>query len=708
MRLAKILLLLLWMMSVVLIWTHWEGERQERLAESNMMLATTYQASVTMYRLAAEILIADVVKRPEVLSVFAEGVSSQGAARDIARGKLYRTLAPAYAHLTEQGIHQLQFHTADGYSFLRFHAPEKFGDPLFDIRPTVRLANTEKRNTFGFEVGRINSGFRYVFPLFYEAKHLGSVEASITFRMLSAAMSSIDPGHEYLLVLRRAAVERALLQERRSLFAASSLNDEFLVEDPGLHLPDSPPAVSLPVQKLNTLLGANAEVSFRMRAGQPFALALQLEGNGWAVAFEPIKDLSGSAVAYVISYAPAPFLADQRLERTFALAAVTLAFAGIFGLTWRLLQAHRTLHQEKQQLQIVTDTIADGLFVMDFHGQIVRINPAFTEILGYREDDIVGSVGHNRFHRHRDGHGRLAAEDCPIIAATRKGEDYSGEELFLHKDGRLLTVEVFCKPVMQHAQLQGSVTAFRDISERKETEERLKEADRVKSEFLANVSHEFRTPMTIFMGAIEHLQTIDRDAEHQELLEMADNASQRLYTLINDILDFSKLEAQRMELEREAVNVQECLGEVVALMSLKAQEKGLALDCAVAPGVPALVEGDRYRLGQVLINLVGNAIKFTDRGEVKLFVKCHDDMLEFSVSDTGIGIPEEKLGNIFEIFTQVDGASTRRHSGTGLGLTISRRLVELMGGRISVYSQLGQGSVFTFTLPMKSPPPSDR
>jgi osomolarity two-component system sensor histidine kinase NIK1 len=175
-----------------------------------------------------------------------------------------------------------------------------------------------------------------------------------------------------------------------------------------------------------------------------------------------------------------------------------------------------------------------------------------------------------------------------------------------------------------------------------------------------------------------------------------------LYTLINGVLDFSRIEAQKIVIDKGQFNLRESLYELMEMMISKAQHKNLRLELDVASGVPEFVEGDRYWLGQVLTNLMENAIKFSDEGGVKVTVQSQPRCLEFTVSDTGIGIPEDKLETIFETFTQGDGSSTRRYSGTGLGLSIAKRLVELMGGRISVHSRPGHGSEFTFTLPVKS------
>ena len=251
---------------------------------------------------------------------------------------------------------------------------------------------------------------------------------------------------------------------------------------------------------------------------------------------------------------------------------------------------------------------------------------------------------------------------------------------------------------------------FTDITERKEGENALQEAkaaadeaSRAKSEFLANMSHEIRTPMTVFMAAIEHLLQIDRNSERRHLLEMADQSAKRLRALIDDILDFSRIEARKIAIEEAPFELRACVAEAVNMFALPARQQGLQLKVEIEGQVPRVVLGDSDRLGQILINLVGNAVKFTHEGEVRVCVKPKNAFLEFAVADTGIGIPEDKRDLLFESFSQADASFTRKYGGSGLGLAISKGLVELMDGKISVQSRKGQGSVFTFTLPLKTP-----
>jgi PAS domain S-box-containing protein len=349
----------------------------------------------------------------------------------------------------------------------------------------------------------------------------------------------------------------------------------------------------------------------------------------------------------------------------------------------------------------ILEQAGEAIIVCDKTGRVIRASGQSKELFGsdpmFQPFDRLGLL-------------RVARTGQPFsIAAPLSGLIFRGVEVMFERHGRQNHLLLNAKPFLRQQKTLGCVLTLIDITHRKRAEDALKEAkdsadeaSRAKSEFLANMSHEIRTPMTVFMVALEHLLQIDSNPERRQLLEMADQSAQRLRALIDDILDFSRIEAQRVDFEEEPFDLRASVRSTVAMMRLQAQEKNLPLELYLSPDLPTLVRGDSGRLGQILTNLIANAIKFTDTGEVRVSVQLRDNRLEFAVSDTGIGIPEEKRDLIFQSFSQADSSFKRKFGGTGLGLAISQGLVRLMGGEIGVRDRDGGGSVFLFTLPLKA------
>ncbi|GBD36272.1 Signal transduction histidine-protein kinase BarA [bacterium HR36] len=341
----------------------------------------------------------------------------------------------------------------------------------------------------------------------------------------------------------------------------------------------------------------------------------------------------------------------------------------------------------------------------DREGRFTFANQKFCQMLGRSTEEILGKTDYDFFppqladkYRRDD---RWVLETGEIFEDVEEHQTPAREKLF---------VQVIKSPVRDAA---GNIVEvqcmFVDVTERKRAEEALRKAreaaeaaNRAKSDFLANMSHEIRTPLNAVIGLTELLLQTPINDLQREYLQMILESGELLLALINDVLDFSKIEAGKLELDHRPFDLWEQMGDTVKLLAARASQKGLELACDIAADVPGVVVGDAGRLRQVLLNLLSNAIKFTEHGEVVVQVRCQERqndhaLLLFSVRDTGIGIPRDKQERIFQAFEQVDTSTTRRYGGTGLGLAIASKLVGLMGGRIWVESEPGQGSTFYFT-----------
>jgi len=356
-------------------------------------------------------------------------------------------------------------------------------------------------------------------------------------------------------------------------------------------------------------------------------------------------------------------------------------------------EALRAAYKFQQQL---LSTAATAIFTVDANQRITSVNDEFCALTGFREEEVVG--------QHCDVlQGDPCLEKCGLFDPHRVEPIFKKQCTIQAKNGRRLTILKNANLTHDDAgRVLGGIESFVDVTALIEAREAAESANRLKSEFLANMSHEIRTPMNGIIGMTELALDTDLTPEQREYLEMVQSSADSLRTLLNDILDYSKIEAGKLDLEAIDFNLRDSLGDTLKTLALRAHEKGLELTYHIPPDVPEGLVGDPGRLRQIVVNLIGNAIKFTEQGEIVLEVVLESQTeeevsLHFAVRDTGIGIPPEKQEVIFESFAQADGSTTRRYGGTGLGLTISSQLVGLMGGRIWVESEVGRGSTFHFT-----------
>jgi PAS domain S-box-containing protein len=373
-------------------------------------------------------------------------------------------------------------------------------------------------------------------------------------------------------------------------------------------------------------------------------------------------------------------------------------------------RAEEEMRANEERLRQGVQVAHIGIFEHDHRTDTPYFAPEMREIYGFGAEEPV-TLPVLLSHIHPEDRERISA-------AIERAHDPAGDGMFavehrlLHTDGSIRQISVRARTFFTEdggvRRPLRTVGAAVDITERKRMEEDLRAAkeaaegaNRVKSEFLANMSHELRTPLTVIMTSLEMLRDPALSgADTATFFEMADSSAQHLLEIIDDLLDITRIEARQLRIEESVFDLRQCVRRVAEKFAAQAREKGLLYRWEVAPQLPVQVVGDPVRVGQVLLNLVDNAVKFTDRGEVTVTAAEDAEGIAFTVRDTGIGIPDEKMELLFRPFTQVDSSLTRRHGGTGLGLAISKELVEQMGGTIRAESSSG-GSTFIFTLPLQ-------
>lgn len=365
-------------------------------------------------------------------------------------------------------------------------------------------------------------------------------------------------------------------------------------------------------------------------------------------------------------------------------------------------RAEQALSESDQRVRTILSSIQAGIIIVDAETHtIVDANAAALTMIGTQRDEVVGKSCHGFICLAQEG-------QCPMQDLARSMDDV--ESVLLRADGSALPVLKTVARVKLNGR-QHYVESLVNITRRRQVEQDLEKAKavaeaatRAKSEFLANMSHEIRTPLNAIMGMGELLLQTKLDAVQREYADVMRNSGDALLSIINDILDLSKIEAGKLEFESIAFDIRCCLDEVGDIVGHRANEKGLEMAIFVHPEVPAKIKGDPGRLRQILLNLANNAIKFTSEGEVVIRVEVeHGDLqhvvLLFSVTDTGIGVPEDRMDRLFKPFSQIDASTTRKYGGTGLGLIICAHLVEKMNGRLGVESAVGRGSRFWFSAP---------
>ena len=374
--------------------------------------------------------------------------------------------------------------------------------------------------------------------------------------------------------------------------------------------------------------------------------------------------------------------------------------------TKNLAEIGEVLKKSEEKYRTILENIEDGYYEVDIAGNMTFFNDAACRITGYSEDELMGM--NNREYTEEKNASKLYREYNKVYETGIPTKRLDWE--IVKKDGTTGSLETSISLITgSGGQPIGFRGIIRDVAERKELEREIlekknsaEEATKAKSEFLANMSHEIRTPLYGIVGMTELALDTELDDNQKNIFQTINAEAGALQDVINDILDFSKIEAGKFDIENIPFDLRVTVQDVANSFAHRAEQKGLNSISFLSPNVPPLLIGDPARLRQIMVNLMGNALKFTHKGELyfkgELVEELEDRVkIRFSIKDTGIGIPKDRQSTIFESFTQADGSTTRKHGGTGLGTTISKQLAEMMGGEIGFESEEGKGSTFWFT-----------
>ncbi|GAK55408.1 two-component sensor/response regulator hybrid [Candidatus Vecturithrix granuli] len=697
-----LLFLLLSMISGIGIYQHTQQKQARYFFKEAEVLQVAYHAILNTYAQTARTVSDEISQQADIMEMLQEAMTADEARQNTLRNTLFVKLYPTYNRLQKQNIPLFHFQFPNGISFLKMHNPEKYGEPLFKERPSIKLTNSLQIATRGFEIGSDDVGFRYVFPLFFNLIHVGSLEIGVSLNGIREHLEALFL-RENVFLLKK---EMLGAQSVSSDYTPSLISADYVRDDLNICVHEGE----------DTLRSLDQQISERaaqhLAVGKSFVIPAHIQKNDFLVIFIPIEDVERNHVGYVVKYARDSVV--RQYTRTFylQLGGSTVIVLLLVSAVYAINRSRDLIAHSRDQLQRITDSMMEGLFVLDRKQQITFVNPAAEKIMKCSQTELIGKNVHDFIH---DQLSQSELKDSPerrVYQAIHAGLTYASDEHhFLIGDHTLVSMEVSCAPIYEHGRFLGTVLVFRDITSRKQAEEQLQlmnqqlqEASQHKSSFLASMSHELRTPLNAMIGYTSLTLRALKDTlppRHLKNLIKAEHSSRLLLQLINDILDFSKIEAGKMETCIESTVLTEVFEDVIVTAEGLLLDKPVALQKSFPETLP-VIYSDYTKLKQILNNLLSNAIKFTSEGQVILRAEYrqNEQIIRIEVEDTGCGIPQDKLGSIFESFKQVDGSIKKKFGGTGLGLAISKKLCLMLGIEIGVESELDKGALFWLNVPI--------
>jgi PAS domain S-box-containing protein len=640
-------------------------------------------------------LAADASMMGAVLDVILRDEQLEAALKAKDRRALLEPTQTLFEQLrSERGITHLYFTGPDRINILRVHKPDIHGDKI--NRFTTLEAEKTGNPSYGIELGPLGTfTLRAVEPWYDGEQLIGYVELGEEIEHLTHRLHDIL-GVEVYVAIEKKYLDRENWETGMRMLGRTAEWDRFasvVMIDQTLNVfPES--LGKFLAEERHTSMVTDVDVS--------------LNDRRYRSRFIHLEDAGGRQVGDMVVMTDVTGLVSYLHATVFIIGMICLTMGGLLFMFFyvfvgRVEEQMATASEELIRVNKAVESASDAVIMLNLSGQPFYQNKASMDLFGYSVEEIKTGGGLSILHADQE----VAHQVFDTIA---KGRAWRGEVEMRTREGNSIAVSLRADAIRgETGRIVGFIGIHTDISERKRAEEALRKtkdqaeaASRAKSDFLANVSHEIRTPMNAIIGMTELALSTQLTTEQQDYLRTVQASADSLLSLLNLILDLSKIEAGQLELDEIDFDLRTTLENAADMLAVRAEEAGLELTCHIKPGVPVALVGDPVRLRQIIINLAANAVKFTQEGQVTISVEAQKEedssaFLHFTVSDTGIGIPPDKIETIFESFRQADASTTRKYGGTGLGLAISKQLVEMMGGEIWVESELEKGSTFHFT-----------
>ncbi len=631
---------------------------------------------------------------PQIANIMYEAAHSDSAMQEVLRRELYGRTKEVFESLKEFDIRVLFFHLPEQIAFLRVHEPEKFGDCITILRPSIVKSQDEQKKITAFETGKFFDGFRTVYPLFYRGSFSGTVEIAYPFLALKKLAMHQSPGAYTFLVKRSIVLKKTEASDvakhyRYSLMSSDYFEDEESALEKGVN--------GFEKDELRALLTENKEkIQDVLKEGKLQGVKLNYKGKHALLVLKPVNEIGGTHSAYMVEITPDHVMFETQWNQFLALLSVIAFLLAL--LMWYVYRYNRSILLLEQYKHAMDESLI--VSKTDSRGIITYVNRRFTQTNGYSEEELIGKP--HSIIRHPDTPASVFKEmfdtisNGDIFRTTLKNRTKTGKSYYVNLS--------ICPIVNENGEIVEHIGICEDITMIQNSLLKAEEAEQIKSAFLANMSHEIRTPLNGIVGFVQLLANSSLDPKQRHYVSIIQNSIDTLMHIVNDILDFSKIQEGKIEIELTQMNPTHQLNTVFPLFMSLADEKKIDYKLSLDNRLHECLKLDVFRLKQVMTNLISNALKFTpEGGNVLVRVEVVEDtadyqVLHFYVRDTGIGIPLAKQGKVFEKFTQADSSTTRQFGGTGLGLSISYAMVGLMGGVLEVQSAEGEGSTFGFKL----------